>query len=398
MKLKAEYMEKHLNISFDPCEDFANYAAYNLNSTFIKSLYLEKAKHVLQEHFRPNEPKSIQKAREIYHKCLKDMSVFNTTLSLLQIENIISELPVQFPIGIEQIKDDEMYLGLVGKLYNLLYSHVAGPIDDYTMHLESGDLFITEVHKPDFSERSRAWNAYCTLRDCKENRISTSFLETMNGTYGPPNISIIALKKLIKTIFEVDVPLDGVRIYLFTPVDHFSAHSSRSQNNYIGLNNFEFPQYDVSFPPMLTLSGPGFTMAHELGHAFGSRVENRSRELNETLHCFESFYENQCDPINSTNCVDSAKTIEENFADQMAVHLSYFTYKKSSLINGYVNRPRGKILDILTDDQLFFINLAQSMAPLFDWDNITSDDRHSPSSTSVYGYGFCLLKWIQLGL
>ncbi|CAD5225701.1 unnamed protein product [Bursaphelenchus okinawaensis] len=95
--------------------------------------------------------------------------------------------------------------------------------------------------------------------------------------------------------------------------------------------------------------------------------------------CLVELYKGQCNPNNPNICVNPDGTYEENIADQLGVRWAYNAFKKYTLRNLIKNRPKSKFLLQLSDDQQFFVNLAQTMNILTPWDSYITYDSHAPA-------------------
>ncbi|CAD5224964.1 unnamed protein product [Bursaphelenchus xylophilus] len=177
--------------------------------------------------------------------------------------------------------------------------------------------------------------------------------------------------------------------YHLADVEFNAYHHPIPQFTIINIDPMRFPFYHPSFSPLMRLSGTGSVVGHELGHDFDSNLLELT-ELDssyiEIFDCLYNFYNGQCNPERPERCIDPKHNIEENFADVFGIQMAYFAYKRDAAINGVGQRPRGNILDHLTDDQLFFLNVAQTLSMMPPWDkHRTPADPHSPGPTRIWG-------------
>ncbi|CAD5221963.1 unnamed protein product [Bursaphelenchus xylophilus] len=174
--------------------------------------------------------------------------------------------------------------------------------------------------------------------------------------------------------------------YWYLPlVNNDAAHYGNINGNFFNWGVFMFHLYDNDFPPVITMSGSGWVMAHELAHAFGTQLRKTSEDYAALLGCLIEFYADQCFPIDPTFCVDPMDTMEENFADVLGAKWAYLAYKKWASVVGTGERPRGEYLDTISDDQLFFINMVQSMVDLPGWSLYYPGAQHAPRPVRVWG-------------
>ncbi|CAD5224938.1 unnamed protein product [Bursaphelenchus xylophilus] len=171
----------------------------------------------------------------------------------------------------------------------------------------------------------------------------------------------------------------------------FSSFQSGAQHSWANRNFFDFfdflfPEHHREFPAVLRFSGLLFIAAHELGHGF-------DREMNEIgakdptysqIHdCLYELYANQCNPKDANSCTDPKNTINENFADYFAVRMVYLAYKRKSKKEGK-SRPGGAILARYSNDQLFFIHMAQTMGSFGIWEWYSQSNMHSVGPVRVW--------------
>ncbi|CAD5224954.1 unnamed protein product [Bursaphelenchus xylophilus] len=115
--------------------------------------------------------------------------------------------------------------------------------------------------------------------------------------------------------------------------------------------------FHPSFSSLLRFSGTGFIVGHELGHDFDEslrRLYKLDSTYTQIYDCLYEYYNSQCDPQMPGSCIDPKNNIDENFADVFGAQMAYLAYKRDVEVNGVGRRPQGKILDGLSDDQLFW--------------------------------------------
>ncbi|CAD5227106.1 unnamed protein product [Bursaphelenchus xylophilus] len=162
-----------------------------------------------------------------------------------------------------------------------------------------------------------------------------------------------------------------------------ASHSRENQHNYFHFRTVEYPYYDIDFPASLDFSGTGFVMAHELAHTFGDNLlqshEDPDKEHRARWDCITKLYSQQCDPQRPDFCVNPNKIADEAFADQVGIRLAYF----SNFVPGNISEPR--IIQQFSNRQLFFINMAQTIAATGRWKDYNVANPHPPARVRVWG-------------
>ncbi|CAD5231130.1 unnamed protein product [Bursaphelenchus xylophilus] len=139
-----------------------------------------------------------------------------------------------------------------------------------------------------------------------------------------------------------------------------TSPSRENQQNYFHFRAVEFPYYDVDFPASLDFSGTGFLMSRALGHTFGVNLlqsdKDPDKEHRARWDCITKLYSQQCEPQRPDLCVNPNKIADEAFADHVGIRLAYFSH----FVPGNISEPR--LIEQFSNRQLFFLNLAQTMA------------------------------------
>uniref|UniRef100_A0A0N5C275 Peptidase_M13 domain-containing protein n=1 Tax=Strongyloides papillosus TaxID=174720 RepID=A0A0N5C275_STREA len=133
------------------------------------------------------------------------------------------------------------------------------------------------------------------------------------------------------------------------------------------------PSFSRNYPMSFNYGGIGYTIAHEISHAFDStnyksmvkggnknkfNVTKKSiRSFNEKSDCFIKQYDKQKESITNKN-IDGVITLDENIADNGGVKIAHRAYMK------YLQSIAGKDLVVpgfedFTNEQLFFINVGK---------------------------------------
>ncbi|CAD5224946.1 unnamed protein product [Bursaphelenchus xylophilus] len=160
-------------------------------------------------------------------------------------------------------------------------------------------------------------------------------------------------------------------------------HAWHTHRSFFDWPVFVFPVYHPSYPTALRFSGAGFIGAHELGHDF-TKIEANG-EFSELADCLSEYYAHKCNPERPEICTDPKTSIGENFADYFGIRMAYYAYKRAAAGHGVGRRPRGTILDRLSDDQLFFVNFAQTTANFNEWNQESAEKVHSPAPVRLLG-------------
>ncbi|CAD5224944.1 unnamed protein product [Bursaphelenchus xylophilus] len=171
--------------------------------------------------------------------------------------------------------------------------------------------------------------------------------------------------------------------YFTSDYEDNAYHASRTHRNFFHWPFLVFPAYHPSYPAALRFSGTGFIGTHELGHDFEEIEANG--EFSALADCLSEYYAHNCNPEQPEICTDPKNSIGENFADYFGIRMAYYAYKRAAAEQGVGRRPRGTILDRLSDDQLFFVNFAQTMAAFSRWNQKSAEKVHSPAPVRLLG-------------
>ncbi|CAD5224956.1 unnamed protein product [Bursaphelenchus xylophilus] len=178
--------------------------------------------------------------------------------------------------------------------------------------------------------------------------------------------------------------------FLLVPEVVFNAyHISPTERTVIFFPILKPLFFHPSFPSALRFSGTGGVVGHEFGHDFDSslrRLVPLDSTYTQIYDCLRQYYSGQCDPEDPSTCVDPELTLGENFADVFGIQMAYLAYKRDVAINGGGQHLQGTILEKLSDDKIFFINLAQAFSIFGGWRGYDSyGDPHSPGPARVWG-------------
>ncbi|CAD5230856.1 unnamed protein product [Bursaphelenchus xylophilus] len=161
-------------------------------------------------------------------------------------------------------------------------------------------------------------------------------------------------------------------------------HTYPSQINFYDLGYFLFPLFDPSFPAVLALSSMGAMIGHEIAHTF-IRMTKFSKAFQDNRECLLKLYANKCKPGDPSVCVDPVHTYNENVADQLGTIWAFSAFKRLESRQDSGKFPKTPALGKLTNDQIFFLNFAQTFHFFDDWENYDSNFDHAPGSVRVWG-------------
>ncbi|CAD5224942.1 unnamed protein product [Bursaphelenchus xylophilus] len=170
------------------------------------------------------------------------------------------------------------------------------------------------------------------------------------------------------------------------PRTGYNALHTPTNRNFFDWLLFLFPNYHPEFPEVLRFSGSIFVAAHEIGHGFEDELKGigaKDPTYSKIYDCLYELYGGHCDPNDSTVCVDPKYNMLENFADYFAVRMAYLAYKRKTL-KKTTHRVERRILNKFTNDQLFFVNMAQTMARFGTWKGHGASDTHSPGPLRLW--------------
>ncbi|CAD5224950.1 unnamed protein product [Bursaphelenchus xylophilus] len=173
--------------------------------------------------------------------------------------------------------------------------------------------------------------------------------------------------------------------YLAVPEFFFNAfHTPLTQLTVINLPILQPLYFHPTFSPLLRFSGTGFVVGHEFGHDFDKNIEDPA--YSQIFDCLYQYYNHQCDPADPNSCIDPVHDQSEEFADVFGAQMAYLTYKREVEVRGVGRRPQGNLLDRLSDDKIFFINLAQGLMEFPKWGDLDfTTDTHPPAQTRLWG-------------
>ncbi|CAD5224958.1 unnamed protein product [Bursaphelenchus xylophilus] len=177
--------------------------------------------------------------------------------------------------------------------------------------------------------------------------------------------------------------------YFWIPgLDDNALHIPETQRTFVNVENLKHPLFHPWFPPVLRWSVASSVLGHEFGHDFGTDLAQMTQldsAYEQIFDCLDGFYAGQCDPLDPGFCADPKNNLEENFADVFGIQMTYLAYKQDTAINGAGRRLQGNFVEKLTDDQLFFVNFAQSIATFALWGEVPLEDPHAPGSLRLWG-------------
>uniref|UniRef100_A0A1I7S2I1 Peptidase_M13 domain-containing protein n=2 Tax=Bursaphelenchus xylophilus TaxID=6326 RepID=A0A1I7S2I1_BURXY len=162
-----------------------------------------------------------------------------------------------------------------------------------------------------------------------------------------------------------------------------SAHLFPSMANFYDFGYFLFPLFDPSFPAVLALSSMGTMVGHEIAHTF-IRMTEKSEAFSENRRCLLKLYADKCKPGDPNICVDPMHTYNENFADQLGTLWAYTAFKRLESRQNSGEFPKTPALGKLTNDQIFFLNFAQTFHFFDDWENYDPNFFHAPASVRIW--------------
>jgi putative endopeptidase len=156
------------------------------------------------------------------------------------------------------------------------------------------------------------------------------------------------------------------------------------------------PFFSRDFPMAMNFGGIGMIMGHELTHGFddsGRKFDGRGRMVEwwpegvseafeERAQCVEDFYSGY--EVSDGLFVNGALTLGENIADIGGTKEAFSAYQAWVDDNG----PEPQLMDELSNEQLFFVSMAQGwctvMSPEFEKVMVLSNP-HSPARFRVLG-------------
>ncbi len=129
------------------------------------------------------------------------------------------------------------------------------------------------------------------------------------------------------------------------------------------------PFFDASLPPPMQFGGMGTQIARDRilrlhartqsldasARSAGAGSEESARRMDEKARCVEDFFDAY--EIRPGVRLDGRRTLEENIADLGGAKLAYRAWRQWAARHGEPTRATGE----LTDDQLFFVGLAQTL-------------------------------------
>ncbi|CAD5217312.1 unnamed protein product [Bursaphelenchus xylophilus] len=149
----------------------------------------------------------------------------------------------------------------------------------------------------------------------------------------------------------------------------------------------KLPFYSPDWTPPIKFSWAGNIIAHEVGHSFfGAFTWTQLRPgIKELKQCIIDLYSNQCSPKRPEECVDPEVTLSETIPDLLGIQWAYAAYKRYMLYKPVEYFIKDRLLRLLGDDQIFFINLAQSFAITAGWESFQRTKVHPPGEVRVRG-------------
>ncbi|CAD5217310.1 unnamed protein product [Bursaphelenchus xylophilus] len=149
------------------------------------------------------------------------------------------------------------------------------------------------------------------------------------------------------------------------------------------------PIYQTGLSPVILFSSIGSIIGHEIAHFFNAvfNLAFRYPELQKMKDCVVNLYKDQCSPQNKSICIDSELSFAETFPDIMGAQWSYSAFKTYTLHKQSTPAVKSRLLHSMSDDVIFFINLAQTWAYGPDWSRFSPArrDPHPPAPVRIFG-------------
>ncbi|XP_066592361.1 membrane metallo-endopeptidase-like 1 isoform X2 [Prorops nasuta] len=165
--------------------------------------------------------------------------------------------------------------------------------------------------------------------------------------------------------------------WIFEPLKIAAHYNSLTNSITVTAALLQFPVFDPDGPEVLNYAMIGYTIAHEVAHAFdlNARTLGEKRKLGmlcsmetcknyaEKAKCFIQQYGQYFIPqlAKDSNIpkVDGLKTLGENIADSTGLQIAYYVFKEYQKQNGGID-VRLVGFENITSDQLFFMIHANS--------------------------------------
>ncbi|CAD5230494.1 unnamed protein product [Bursaphelenchus xylophilus] len=162
---KYDMIEKMMNTSVDPCDDFVKYAAGNFDPQTRFDVLKETLRNILMFTAIADHIDSIRKVRHLYFQCQQGFLPAEPTIDEL-VDSAIKEYPeVLFPLKEDSpiAKDDVKFWELIKKLYKSLFDKGSRLWDLGLASVASLTITLPNPHKilPD-NETTAAWGVYKT--------------------------------------------------------------------------------------------------------------------------------------------------------------------------------------------------------------------------------------------
>uniref|UniRef100_A0A0N5B6W2 Peptidase_M13 domain-containing protein n=1 Tax=Strongyloides papillosus TaxID=174720 RepID=A0A0N5B6W2_STREA len=184
----------------------------------------------------------------------------------------------------------------------------------------------------------------------------------------------------------------------FISSDVYNNAAYYYEKNYFSINadSLNEPSFSLYYPMSLNYGYLGFTIGHEISHAFDNQEYNRTLEgdninkfnvtqisvknLEEKIKCFVEQYGMQKESITNIN-INGILTLTENIVDNSGLKLAHRAYMKWLQSNG------GKDIEVpgfekFTNEQLFFIGYGRNFCGYRSKDRLEEQidtDEHTPS-------------------
>ncbi|CAD5226456.1 unnamed protein product [Bursaphelenchus okinawaensis] len=374
MDNKARFMENMITVRYKPCDDFFKYAGGNKTKTDIEDT--EKA--LILQMFNDD---SLFKKKEGRAALLNELLGSILFDEGYVFNNCAVYMSDNFPIALNKLaidtlkKDRENY-----KKFKKQFFTYADLIMHEANVTISTSTEILDEHKEDLIANLEK-NKFAFF---EQSLYKDDIFDEVNGKLELTHPRHSRLYNNLRVLLKYDAEKEHHTHRLIPSMTQNQAsHANLVQTNFFHWGPFLYPMYDPSFPHILGFSSIGFVMAHEMAHtyAFASRVYP---EFEENRQCLLSFYSNQCSEDKKV-CIDPELTYVENVADQLGFIWAYSAYKRMESVQDVGKRPRGKKLNKLSNDKMFFLNYAQIMHFYQNWEDYDDKKPHSPSSVRAWG-------------
>uniref|UniRef100_A0A0K0FP28 Phosphate-regulating neutral endopeptidase (inferred by orthology to a human protein) n=1 Tax=Strongyloides venezuelensis TaxID=75913 RepID=A0A0K0FP28_STRVS len=380
---------EYVDINVEPCDNFYKFSCNNWikskeklrgsNESFNYNSRMSNFEHFIKE-FEEGKYNNVsrtiftlyklrERCNELSEDKFKDCQLIINTFKTYALSAIFikkneinSEMNGDYSIiedMIERIKEE----------FRLLIDEKKDIFDE-----ETRQHFLHKLNEIEFKRNSDEDDLFnvTLMENCYDN---------IGINYNDPIENIVETIKRYKELSENDEDnLKSCRGKIFQSnkylVDYvFSNALYNNNDNFFSISSdyFNEPSFSRSFPMSLNYGGIGYTIAHEILHAFDSgnyrnmgkggnknkfNVTKKSIKIfNEKGDCFIRQYDKQKESIINKN-INGLITLDENIADNGGIKIAHRAYMK------YLQSIYGKDLVVpgfenFSNEQLFFISVGK---------------------------------------